>query len=100
MALDDGRDQEEALSEVRRAFHTLKGSGRIVGANVIGEVAWSVENMLNRLIDGTVEPGTQFVSVVEQARTLVPELKDAFPVQIEVTKDPELGSQIQVIDQR
>src|SRR5262249_29042132 len=36
---------EEALAEVRRAFHTLKGSGRIVGANVIGELAWSVENM-------------------------------------------------------
>lgn len=69
---------EEALNEVRRAFHTLKGSGRIVGANVIGEVAWSVENMLNRLIDGTVEPDAQFVSVVDQARTLVPSLKDAF----------------------
>ena len=69
---------EEALSEVRRAFHTLKGSGRIVGANVIGELAWSVENMLNRLIDGTVEPGAQFPSVVDQARTLVPKLKDAF----------------------
>jgi chemosensory pili system protein ChpA (sensor histidine kinase/response regulator) len=81
VALDHGQGQEEALSEVRRAFHTLKGSGRIVGANVIGEVAWSVENMLNRLIDGTVEPGMQFVSVVEQARTLVPMLKDAFETQ-------------------
>ncbi|MFV2089673.1 MAG: Hpt domain-containing protein, partial [Pseudomonadales bacterium] len=26
---------EEALGEIRRGFHTLKGSGRIVGANVI-----------------------------------------------------------------
>ena len=32
--------------------------------------------------------------------THLPELKDAFPVQIEVTKDPELGSQLQVIDLR
>ena len=71
---------EEALGEVRRAFHTLKGSGRIVGANVIGEVAWSVENMLNRLIDGTVEPSDQFVQVVEEARSLVPELRDAFEI--------------------
>ncbi len=72
---------EEALTEVRRAFHTLKGSGRIVGANVIGELAWSVENMLNRLIDGTVEPTPQFGAVVAQARALVPTLKDAFETQ-------------------
>ena len=81
VALESERDHEEALGEVRRAFHTLKGSGRIVGANVIGEVAWSVENMLNRLIDGTVQSGPQFVSVVEQARSLVPVLKDAFETQ-------------------
>jgi len=73
--------QEEALTEVRRAFHTLKGSGRIVGANIIGELAWSVENMLNRIIDGTVEPTTQFVAVVDEARALVPGLRDAFEAQ-------------------
>jgi len=32
--------------------------------------------------------------------THLPELKHAFPVQIVVTKDPELGSQLQVIDLR
>jgi chemosensory pili system protein ChpA (sensor histidine kinase/response regulator) len=79
---------EEALAEVRRAFHTLKGSGRIVGANIIGELAWSVENMLNRIIDGTVQPTEQFVSVVEDARALVPGLRDAFEVQ----RAPELDA--------
>ena len=72
---------EEALSEVRRAFHTLKGSGRIVGANVIGEMAWSIENMLNRLIDGTVEATAQFVAVVQEARDLAPSLQAAFESQ-------------------
>jgi chemosensory pili system protein ChpA (sensor histidine kinase/response regulator) len=81
-------DQEEALTEVRRAFHTLKGSGRIVGANVIGELAWSVENMLNRLIDGTLGANAQFVSVVSQARELVPELKDAFETQTPPDMEP------------
>ena len=69
---------EDALVEVRRAFHTLKGSGRIVGANVIGEVAWSVENMLNRVIEGTVVPNDQFVLVVNEARELSVNLRDAF----------------------
>ncbi len=39
-------NDQDALSIVRRAFHTLKGSGRMVQANDIGELAWSVENML------------------------------------------------------
>ena len=69
---------EEALAEVRRAFHTLKGSGRIVGANVIGELAWSVENMLNRVMDGTIEPNAQIAGVTREARAAVPALCSAF----------------------
>src|SRR5690606_35424106 len=42
---------QEALVEFRRAFHTLKGSGRMVGAGTVGELAWSIENMMNRVID-------------------------------------------------
>ena len=32
---------------LRRAFHTLKGSSRMVGLNEFGEAAWSYEQMLN-----------------------------------------------------
>ncbi|QIL83432.1 response regulator [Diaphorobacter sp. HDW4A] len=32
---------------LRRAFHTLKGSSRMVGLNAFGEAAWSMEQMLN-----------------------------------------------------
>jgi len=51
--LDDTSDKH-ALGEVRRAFHTLKGSGRMVRALVIGEFAWSVENLLNRVLDRSI----------------------------------------------
>ncbi len=44
----------EALSSMRRSFHTLKGSGRMVGARAIAEFAWSIENLLNRIIDKTL----------------------------------------------
>jgi chemosensory pili system protein ChpA (sensor histidine kinase/response regulator) len=40
-------DDREALTSVRRAFHTLKGSGRMVGLNEMGEVAWEVEQVMN-----------------------------------------------------
>ena len=68
----------EPLTEVRRAFHTLKGSGRIVQAAAIGELAWGIENMLNRVIDGTVEPTQEFVRIITEARDMVPGLRDAF----------------------
>src|SRR5690606_17175181 len=68
----------ESLAVIRRAFHTLKGSGRMVGATHIGELAWSVENMLNRVIDGTVHLDAQRVDAVTSARALVPDMIAAF----------------------
>ncbi len=48
--------QTPSLVRIRRSFHTLKGSGRLVGAGVLGEFAWKVEDMLNRVLDHTIEP--------------------------------------------
>ena len=47
-------DDREALVNIRRNFHTLKGSGRMVGATHSGEMAWTVEDTLNRVISGTL----------------------------------------------
>jgi chemosensory pili system protein ChpA (sensor histidine kinase/response regulator) len=49
-AIDVLRDEPGNLSEqttLRRAFHTLKGSSRMVGLNDYGEAAWSMEQVLN-----------------------------------------------------
>ncbi len=35
------------LTSVRRVFHMLKGSSRMVGLNDFGEAAWSMEQLLN-----------------------------------------------------
>ena len=43
-------DEPADLSEqttLRRAFHTLKGSSRMVGLNAFGEAAWAMEQVLN-----------------------------------------------------
>ncbi|GAB4209187.1 MAG: hypothetical protein Fur0019_15750 [Tibeticola sp.] len=37
----------EQLTTLRRAFHTLKGSSRMVGLSEFGEAAWSMEQVLN-----------------------------------------------------
>ncbi|MEO8669916.1 MAG: Hpt domain-containing protein [Tahibacter sp.] len=64
----------ERLKPVRRSFHTLKGSGRLVGAMALGEFSWKVENMLNRVLDKTVHAGPAAVSLVDQAIGALPEL--------------------------
>ncbi|MBT3048159.1 MAG: Hpt domain-containing protein [Candidatus Thiodiazotropha sp. (ex Clathrolucina costata)] len=70
------RDQNdsESLTTFRRSFHTLKGSGRLVGAKVIGELAWSVENMLNRVIDETVKVTPDMMGLLNRVVEALPEL--------------------------
>ena len=41
-------DSHEPLVAIRRGFHTLKGSGRMVGLTELGEVAWCVERAMNK----------------------------------------------------
>ena len=67
-------DDMETLITVRRSFHTLKGSGRMVGAERIGEFCWSVENLLNRLINRTMVRTPPMVEFIVNACAAVPEL--------------------------
>ena len=74
-------DDREALAEVRRAFHTLKGSGRMVRALIIGELAWSIENLFNRVLDRSIEPGPALRDVVDRVLALLPDLLEEFAAQ-------------------
>ncbi|HEY1396852.1 Hpt domain-containing protein [Roseateles sp.] len=42
----NGSDKEQ-LTTARRAFHTLKGSSRMVGLNEFGEAGWACEQLYN-----------------------------------------------------
>ncbi|PZW50143.1 Hpt domain-containing protein [Pseudomonas sp. URMO17WK12:I2] len=80
-------EDREALIEIRRAFHTLKGSGRMVRALVIGELAWSIENLLNRVLDRSIQPGAEVKQVINQVVALTPELVDEFAAQAQRQRD-------------
>ena len=45
--LESRPDDLEPLTVLRRAFHTLKGSARMVGLNEFGEASWAMEQLLN-----------------------------------------------------
>jgi chemosensory pili system protein ChpA (sensor histidine kinase/response regulator) len=78
----------ESLAVMRRSFHTLKGSGRMVGARSIAEFAWSIENLLNRIIDKTLSrtPGMMSLlrSAVAALPPLVEQLESGRPVSLPV----------------
>ncbi|HEX7381065.1 MAG TPA: Hpt domain-containing protein [Nevskiaceae bacterium] len=69
----DAHDRD-TLAQVRRAFHTLKGSGRMVGADGIGEFAWALEQLLNRALEGTLELGAPALEVVAAAIAVLPRM--------------------------
>ncbi|CAM5781644.1 Hpt domain-containing protein [Ottowia pentelensis] len=46
-ALQHDPEDGEQLTTLRRAFHTLKGSSRMVGLGEFGAAAWSLEQLLN-----------------------------------------------------
>ncbi|MCB5184086.1 Hpt domain-containing protein [Methylobacillus gramineus] len=55
-----------ALTEVRRGFHTLKGSGRTVGLLDIGEVGGIAEKLLNLVIERKLSLDTAVTGFAEQ----------------------------------
>ena len=66
------------LGDIRRGFHTLKGSGRMVEALRIGELAWSIEYMLNRVIDNLIPLSSDIPVLVNQAVKLLPTMVTNF----------------------
>ena len=64
----------ESLGSLRRSFHTLKGSGRMVGARLIAEFGWSIENLLNRIIDKTLSRTPGMMSLLRSAVAALPQL--------------------------
>jgi chemosensory pili system protein ChpA (sensor histidine kinase/response regulator) len=65
---------EESLSTMRRSFHTLKGSGRLVGAQVIGEFGWAFEHLLNQLLEGSLSATDAHPRVLAEALEALPQL--------------------------
>lgn len=81
---------DESLKNLRRSFHTLKGSGRLVGALNLGEFAWAFENMLNRVIDGTVGAGAAMFDLLQQGADALPELIEQFSQGTSPQSDTEM----------
>jgi len=84
---------EDAMMTIRRSFHTLKGSGRLIGAQLIGEFAWAFESMLNRVIDKTCSATQDTFDLLGEALGVLPQLIE----QLKGNRDP-ITNVYQLID--
>ena len=93
-------DHQETLTTIRRHFHTLKGSGRMVGAKQAGEIAWAVEDTLNRVLSGSIKL-TPVIQKFAQATLniyqyiLYPCFKQVQPLTVDLRPVVLLGQQLQ-----
>ncbi|MFK5969731.1 MAG: Hpt domain-containing protein [Candidatus Marithrix sp.] len=71
-------DDSEALATLRRNFHTLKGSGRMVGATAIGELGWHFEEMLNQIISGNLFRNDNVLMLINKIEKILPTMIEQF----------------------
>ena len=60
---------KEALTTIRRGYHTLKGSGRMVGLNDLGEVAWNCEQVMNKWLKDEKPASPGLIGFIERSST-------------------------------
>ncbi len=79
----------EALRTIRRGFHTLKGSGRMVGLVELGDYAYDVESMMNRLLEEERPVTAAVLALVDVAQRSFREWVDALTREFRVVADPQ-----------
>ncbi len=72
----DDTENQNALTELRRGYHTLKGSGRMVGATEVAELAWAVENILNKVREGKIPPAPAIIDLLQRTQDALPHMID------------------------
>jgi two-component system chemotaxis sensor kinase CheA len=75
--MEQGGEQSQALAEVFRAAHTLKGSSGMLGYAPMAEVAHAVENVLEKLRKGAIAMSPNVTDALLQSLDILRQLKEA-----------------------
>ena len=84
------QDDLDSLTVIRRGFHTLKGSGRMVGLIELGEAAWALEQVLNQWLEQGRSATPPLLALIEVAHasfaSWIPQL-ETIPVTADATSE-------------
>ncbi len=58
---------DDSLTALRRCFHTLKGSSRMVGMSDFAEAAWSLEQLFNQVLAESVRAPHELLDLAARA---------------------------------
>ena len=89
----DGAGTAKQQPEQKRGVHTLKGSGRMVGATEIGDCAWRIEEVLARVLENRLSTEEPVASCVRLAVAALPELKARLLQQLQQQMQASQGNQ-------
>lgn len=67
--LDKNPNDTEEVTNIRRYFHTLKGSGKMVGLKYLGEAGWIAEQTLNKVLADELKLSVELISTIRFAET-------------------------------
>ncbi len=67
---------DRSRADLRRSFHTLKGSGRMSGVVEFGEFSWVMEELLNKIIAEKLEVNDQIFTLIEESLDALPSMLD------------------------
>ncbi|HPY42307.1 MAG TPA: Hpt domain-containing protein, partial [Thiolinea sp.] len=81
------RTLSESLKEIRRGFHTCKGSGRMAGALALGDYAWAYERMLNQVLEKTLPVNERLCDLLNQSTSYLTRRLDYFLTSIQADED-------------
>jgi chemosensory pili system protein ChpA (sensor histidine kinase/response regulator) len=88
----------EALTTIRRGFHTLKGSGRMVGLIDLAEIAWQVERVMNLYLEQQRPANPGLIKLITIASTSfatwIAELRAGTPRAIDGERITALAEQL------
>lgn len=68
VAVRANSSSESVLTDIRRAFHTLKGSSRMVGLNDFGEAGWAMEELMNHWLASGQPASEALIELVDDSR--------------------------------
>jgi chemosensory pili system protein ChpA (sensor histidine kinase/response regulator) len=91
-------DDGEALAILQRCFHTLKGSGLLVGAERVAALAAITETLLNRVLGGGFPVTPAVMGYLADACALVPALIEAEATSRVIDIGPQLAIANELLD--
>ena len=66
-----------ALKNLRRGFHTIKGSAPLIGASALSDFSRQLEHLTAQLLEKPTRATSEMVTTVEQAIALLPDFATA-----------------------